>query len=177
MKFRNDQHIILIGFKHVGKSVIGRSLALRMGRMHLDLDHEIERLYETQFQNKLSCREIVAQEGEKFFRNLEHQALEEALKTKPCVISVGGGTPMLEENRGLIKTHCVIYITAPPKQVFERIMRKGRPSFFPADEDPLATFNRLWLEREKVYKQLATFTVNNRKSISCTMEQLIRYLM
>lgn len=176
MKFCCDQHIILIGFKHVGKSVIGRTLALRMGKIHIDLDHEIERLYEIEFHNRLNCREIVQQQGEDLFRRLEHQALEQVIQSAPCIISLGGSTPMFEQNRILIKAHCIVYITAPLKQVFDRIMRKGRPAFFSAGQDPWIVFNRLWREREKIYKQLATFTVENRGSIAFTLQQLIKYL-
>lgn len=176
VKFNPDKHIIFIGFKHVGKSVIGRSLALRMGKMHIDLDREIERLYEIEYQNRLNCREIFRQKGGDLFRRLEHQALKEVIQSAPCVISLGGSTPMFEENRRLIEPHCVVYLTAPMIQVFKRIMSKGRPAFFPLDEDPWITFSRLWREREKVYKQLATFTIANHGSMAFTMKQLIENL-
>lgn len=171
----HDKHIILIGFKHVGKSLIGRSLALRLNRVHIDLDDQIEYLYKHQFPEKLNCREIVQRQGADFFRHLEHQALVQVIQNPPCIISVGGGTPMLEENRQLMQSHCIIHITASRKQVFHRIMHKGRPAFFPENEDAWTAFNRFWDEREKVYQSLATFSVNNQRSVAWTMEQLAGY--
>lgn len=170
-----NRHVVLIGFKHVGKSVIGRFLAPRLQRNYIDLDREIERLYALQSDASLSCREIVQTEGEVFFRNLEHQALAQAIATPLSVISLGGGTPMLADNQTLLRGQCIIYITAPPIQVFQRIMRKGRPAFFPEHEDPWVTFNRLWLEREIIYKSLATVSVRNHRSIDLTIAQLIKH--
>jgi len=170
------QHIILIGFKHVGKSVIGRALARQVHKSYIDLDHEIERLYKTQYQATLTCRAIVKTKGENFFRELEQAALQQVTQSAPCVISTGGGTPMQAENCQLMAPHCIIYITAKPKQVFDRIMKKGRPAFFPADEDPWVAFKRLWQEREKVYKELATFSVENNDSVALTVDRIMEAL-
>ena len=45
-------HIVLIGFKHVGKSIIGENLARRLNSHFIDLDHQIELLYENKFNKK-----------------------------------------------------------------------------------------------------------------------------
>jgi shikimate kinase len=169
-----EPHIILIGFKHVGKSAIGRTLALHIHKKNSDLDEVIEHIYSHQYQDKLTCREIVQHKGEAFFRTLEQAALAQALQNEPCIISTGGGTPMRAENCALMAPHCVVHITAEPKQVFDRIMRKGRPAFFPKTEDPWLTFQRLWQEREKVYRRIATFSVENNHSVTTTVTHLLK---
>jgi shikimate kinase len=168
-----DKHIILIGFKHVGKSIIGKLLAQHLREKHIDLDRAIEDFYQEQYQKINNCREIVQNQGEDFFRNLEHETLKKIIKDAPCIISLGGGTPMRIENRELMVSHCIVHLTAEPKQVFARIMRKGHPAFFPKDKDPWDTFNHLWYEREKVYKDLATFSVANQASIKWTVKELL----
>jgi len=170
-----NPHIILIGFKHVGKSVIGRVLARRLKQTHIDLDQEIERLYQDQYQIKLTCRQIVQQKGEIFFRNLEQTTLQQVIRRAPCIISTGGGAPMRAKNRQLLAAHCIIHITAKPKQVFNRIMRKGRPTFF-VGKDPWGSFNHLWHSREKVYKALATFSIENSGSVALTVERIVEML-
>lgn len=172
-----DRHIILIGFKHVGKSVIGRILAHQLRKNYIDIDREIERLYAQQHQTPLTCREIVQQQGEQFFRQLEQEALQQAVQAEPCIISTGGGAPMRPENCRLMAPHCVVHITAKPKDVFDRIMKKGAPAFFTAAEDPWRVFWRLWKERERVYMDIATVSVRNNGSIGITVKWLLRKLI
>ena len=47
-KAKPSNHIILIGFKHVGKTLIGRRLAKDLNKKFIDLDKEVEKLYEKQ---------------------------------------------------------------------------------------------------------------------------------
>ena len=92
-------HIILMGFKHVGKSVIGKNLSEKLKVPFIDLDHTIEMLYENTYSKKNTCRQIMQKHGEKFFRYLEMNALSETLDVKPSIISLGGGTPLIVENQ------------------------------------------------------------------------------
>jgi shikimate kinase len=91
----------------------------------------------------------------------------------PCIIATGGGAPMRAENCQLMAPHFIIHITAEPRAVFNRIMRKGRPAFFPPNENPWSVFYRLWKTRESVYKHIATFSIKNRRSIQDTVEKII----
>ena len=168
--------IILIGFKHVGKSVIGSELASRLGLPFIDLDKEIERAFEREYQEKCSCRQIMEKQGELFFRNLERNSLAQMLQSKPSIISLGGGTPINEENQQLIKPHTVIHITAKREVVFERIMIRGRPAFLSVEESPLVALNRLWDERIKIYKKLTNLSINNDGSVSSAVDQIIQHL-
>ena len=62
-----NNHIVLIGFKHTGKSVIGESLAKKLHVPFIDLDQKIEFLYENKFNKKCTCRQIMQQNGKQFF--------------------------------------------------------------------------------------------------------------
>lgn len=162
------QHIILIGFKHVGKSAIARALGEAMGLPSIDLDEIIKDMH-AQMHNTVvfSCSQIVREHGATYFRNLERHALRHVLKEREAtVVALGGGTPMDEENQKLLHSHQVIHITAPKGGIYERIMMSGRPAFFPKDEDPFSFFQKLWQEREPIYQELATITVHNTGSIA-----------
>ena len=164
------KHIILIGYKSVGKSAIGRELAMRAGLSFIDLDDQVEKLYVQRFTTPANCRQIMQNIGPLAFRELEHEALEGVLKNvASCVISLGGGTPLLRKNKILIKKHTVIQITAPKNIVFERIMINGKPAFFPAGEQALVSFNRTWADRAGVYDALATIKVENSGSLDETV--------
>ena len=61
--------------------------------------------------------------GREAFRKLETQCLEKLLRTTDgAVISVGGGLPLREENRELLKKlGLVVYLDVSPETVYKRI--------------------------------------------------------
>ncbi len=169
-------HIVLIGFKHAGKSVIGKSLAKKLHVPFIDLDQKIEILYENKFSKKSNCREIMQQQGENFFRILERDALSQLIDCQPSIISLGGGTPLSATNQRLIKSCVLVHITAPRGVVFERILMSGQPAFFNPEEDLLESFNRLWDEREIIYEKIKDFSIENNCSVSEAVRKIINKL-
>lgn len=160
------KHFILIGYKSVGKSAIGRELAREIKMRFVDLDEEIEKIYEQKSGARHNCRQIMLAIGQDAFRELEHKALKIALRnTSRSIISLGGGAPLLLKNKTLIKNHTVIHITAPKDIVYERIRINGKPAFFPPDENPLISFNRIWNERASIYEAVASIKVDNSGSL------------
>ncbi|PIQ69088.1 MAG: shikimate kinase [Candidatus Taylorbacteria bacterium CG11_big_fil_rev_8_21_14_0_20_46_11] len=167
------KHIILIGFKSVGKTVIGKRLAQMLGRTFLDLDVAVERKHG----KGMSCRAIVASEGEEAFRTLESGALADILKTNESVIlALGGGAVMSSVNQELLRAHTVVYISASPDALFERIMKGGRPAFFSTDLTDRKAFDKLYTEREPIYEKSAKFKVQNEKGVKDTVEKIIKIL-
>ena len=167
--------IILIGFKNVGKSSIGLELARQIQSSFIDLDEAIETAYATEQADNLSCREIMQTHGEVYFRELEKNVFARTIQEKPAVLSLGGGTVIDSDNQTLLEGHVVIHITAPYDLVFERIMSKGLPLFFPADESPHTSFYLLWEQRDAVYKQLATFSIYNGSTILNAVEKILNH--
>lgn len=168
-----NKHIILIGFKSVGKSAIGRELAGQIGRQFIDLDEQVEKAYLAEQREKLNCRQIMTRHGQDSFRLLELKALKQTLQAESAlVIALGGGTPMYPPSREMVAPHQLIQITAPRNIVFERIMVNGRPAFFSPDEHPLESFNRIWEEREKVYTSLTKIKIDNSGSIKDAAAQI-----
>jgi len=81
------KHIALVGFMGAGKSAVAAELARRSGLDCVDLDAVIEAT------TGKTVAEVFAGEGERAFRELELQALCDALAhPKPCIIACGGGT-------------------------------------------------------------------------------------
>ena len=103
-------NVVLIGFMGCGKSSVAVKLSYRLKRQMTDTDRLIEKK-----QGK-SIREIFEQDGEEAFRQMETQTLQELKETaKNQVISVGGGTPVREENRTLMKELSLIHISEPTR--------------------------------------------------------------
>jgi shikimate kinase len=174
--YLDNKNIVIIGFKHVGKSTLGKCLAAKCGLAFIDLDEQIELIFEKKYNRHLAVRDIMNDLGEISFRDIEHEVLVDVIKMQSTIISVGGGTPLENRNAAFFKDQIVIYVVAPRDIVFERIMINGRPAFFPLDVDPYDYFNRLWDEREKIYEKMANVTIINDGSIELVVESILLQL-
>ncbi len=157
--------IVIMGFKHVGKSSIGRALACAMNMDFLDLDEVIEE------KHKLSPRELVKKHGEETFRKLERQSLIDLLNAESFdgVLSLGGGTPI--HSADILKEHVCIHLNADAADVFQWIKESGFPPFF-SEENPRQSFEKLWQERMPHYENLATYNIYNNGNLEQIISQL-----
>jgi shikimate kinase len=162
--------VILIGFKHVGKSVIGDALADHLNQPFIDCDQQIEIRYEKETKHKKNCRDILLTQGEAFFREIETRVLSSILQHKPYIIAAGGGTPLL------MKNSLVIHITALPGIVFERILVNGRPPFFNPREPLFLSFQRLWKERYPIYEKVKNYAVKNNRTTLDAVNNIIEII-
>lgn len=148
-------NIILIGFMGCGKSCVGRRLSYRVKKTVIDTDKEIEK------RKRKTIKEIFAHEGEEYFRHLETKCLKRLLRDKEeHVISVGGGLPMKEENRKLLKKMgFVVYLRVTPETVRERLKNdKTRPLL--QGENPEAKIKALMRKRGPVYEKAADVIID-----------------
>jgi shikimate kinase len=124
--------IILTGSKASGKSTIGRILGERFGLEVVETDTITEELYAARHGRECTCREICAEHGEPFFRDIEHDAVFEALKHDRCLICTGGQTMVDERCRkALCDAGLVVLLTLPFEDIWTRIELDGYPSYFP----------------------------------------------
>jgi shikimate kinase len=171
-----NKHIILIGFKHVGKSSVAKKLSVALTKKLIDLDNNIENTYVEKFGVALNCRYIVKNHGEEFFRNLESETLASIIHDVPSVIALGGGACLSPGNQKMLAGHTVIHITAEAPIVYDRIMHHGIPSFFPYDVDPQNYFMKLWSERQIEYQKIAHLSADNSFSLEHTVNTIINEL-
>lgn len=164
-------HILLMGFKHVGKSSIGRVLARYLCRPYYELDELTEQFYFQKVGQHRTCRQIVAEDGVDYFRALESEVLAETLQKPAGVIALGGGTPLLEQNRPLICSQIPVHITAPKDVVFARVMAAGWPAILTGD--PKVEFDAMWQKRDPVYCDLAKVTVQNDGSVDDAVQKIV----
>lgn len=148
-------NIILTGFMGSGKSTVGIRLSYRLKCVVEDTDKRIER------EQGRTVNEIFGTEGEACFRNLETECLKKMLSEPGSkIISVGGGLPLREENRKLLKQlGTVVYLRISPEKAYERLKEDdSRPLL--RGEDPLGKIRKLMQEREPVYAEAADITVD-----------------
>ncbi len=111
------KHIILIGFMGSGKSTMGKLIANKLGCSFVDTDHYIEK------KEGRTISDIFTDDGEEYFRNSETEALKELLESEDKkVLALGGGTPLREENRMLLKdAGYVIFLKVSPQEAYRRL--------------------------------------------------------
>ena len=141
----NEIRIALTGFMGVGKSSVARHLAHRIKSKRIDLDHYIEE------HARRTIAQIIDSEGIGKYREIETASLAELLSNSDVrILSLGGGTWTIPENRRLLKQHkfTSVWLEATFEHSWLNITfsRKDRP--LARDK---AKARALFDERQKVY--------------------------
>ena len=116
MKFRGP--LVITGFMGCGKSEVARALADRLELPLIDLDDKIARLHGR------TAAQLINDEGEVSFREIETNTLREVLQPKtPAVIALGGGAWITETNRELVAAHkgVAVWLDTPFAVCWQRI--------------------------------------------------------
>lgn len=156
--------IILIGMKACGKSTIAKILAKKLKIKFIELDEEVQLLHQRKTYEKLNFRQIYSKYGSDYFRQLEKDTLQKLLlllKNKEFILSCGGGTPLLIENRKILqKLGKIIFLNTDKKVLLKRIVKDGIPAFFPYQNNPEKSLEELLKKRLPAYKRMADCVIN-----------------
>ena len=156
MEVLGATNIILEGFMGSGKSTVSEILSDKLDLELIDTDEAIEEAEG----RKIS--DIFERDGEEAFRDMETGLVEMMVSDhmRETVISLGGGLPVREKNRELLKkVGKVVYLRTAPETVYDRL--KGddtRPLL--KSEDPLARIKELQDKRGKIYEEAADIIVD-----------------
>ncbi|HEX5708857.1 MAG TPA: shikimate kinase [Pyrinomonadaceae bacterium] len=152
----SPRRVVIVGFMCAGKTNVARELARRLGCAWADMDERIAA------RAGRTPRELIEEEGEEAFREVETRVLAELLGDDEGarVVAAGGGTWTLERNRALLARHgCLsVWLDAPFELCWQRIEREGGAASRPLARDA-ASARRLYDERLPVYR-LADLRVN-----------------
>lgn len=147
-------HVLLVGMMGVGKTTVGRLLAERLGRPHLDSDAQV------QAATGRTVPEILETDGEAAFRAEEAAALRAAvIVEEPHVVSVAGGAVLDPSNRELLRQRgTVVWLRAEVDTMARRVGDgSGRPLL---EGDPAGNLARLDVVRRPLYEELADVVVD-----------------
>lgn len=146
---------VLIGFMGCGKTTIGIKLSYKLRMVVEDTDKMIENKY------GMKISDIFAQKGEPAFRDMETSLLKElAEKNRQCIYSVGGGTPIREENRMWLKQMGnVIFLRAKADTIYDRLKDDTtRPLL--QGENPREKIENLLAHRKEFYEDAADYIID-----------------
>jgi shikimate kinase len=143
------ENIYFVGMMGAGKTTIGRHLARRLKKRFVDCDHEIEA------RTGVRIPLIFEIEGEAGFRRRESQVLLELTGECGLVLATGGGVVLDPQNRRRLRdTGLVIYLSAPPEELFTRTQHdRNRPLL--QVNDPLSRLRELHALRDPLYREIA----------------------
>ncbi len=152
-------NIILIGFASSGKSSTAQALADATGWPHLDLDRVIEERFEQKNSTKITCRELVREQGIDTFTALETEALQSLSSRDSIILSTGGRTPLTPDNRPILeKMGKIVYLKTDIDTILIRMKAKGFPSTIKGGE---LEIEQEWRRRDPVYAELADLVIRN----------------
>lgn len=142
--------IYLIGMPGCGKSSVGMKLASRLGYEFIDLDNYIEK------QACMFVDEIFQNYGEKHFRALERESLNDVLNMDNIVVATGGGIVVNKANKELMDGIC-IYLNVNLSELSNRIISSNI-------ERPLLktkSIDIIYAERKDLYDYFKDYEIMN----------------
>jgi chorismate synthase len=154
-------HVVLVGMMGSGKTSVGERLASQLGLPFVDSDRQVEA------RTGRTVREIFEANGEAAFRFEERAVLEIALDAStPSVIAAAGGAvteaPVRDLLRNLVdRGGHVVWLRVDPAELVARV-ESGDHRPLLAD-DPESTLERLYHEREGLYRFVADIVVEEER--------------
>lgn len=165
--------IILIGYMGAGKTTVGKLLAKQKEWSFQDTDAMIEK------QEKRTVSDIFAADGETAFRDMETSLIKKMIAEgiSDTVLSVGGGLPVREENRRLLKElGTVVYLQASKETIVKRVSDSdNRPLL--RGENLSEKVERMLAERDPLYRQTAELLIDtDEKTVEILVKEIIQAL-
>jgi len=145
--------VVLVGLPGSGKSSVGAELAKVLGIDFADSDDLVTEM------TGRAVGEIILDDGEPAFREIEAAAVADAVLDFDGVLSLGGGAVTTESVRSVVVESGVpvVLLTAGREILLERIDGTHyRPLL---TGDTAERLNTLAEERDPFYSELATYTV------------------
>lgn len=155
-------NVVLIGFRGVGKSTVGKALAEKLSRSFTDLDTEIEK------KTNLNPVDFVAANGEEEFRRIESECLAEFFESHDAdsILACGGGIVESKNSRDILtrQTGFVVHLFCPVEVAEERLLKdKDNPrigGLLGSDE-----LKQLWTDRTQIFDRIADYNVDASRSV------------
>ncbi|MDE5872604.1 MAG: shikimate dehydrogenase, partial [Lachnospiraceae bacterium] len=171
--YGTGNNIVLVGYMGSGKTTIGKCISCELGYEFIDTDEYIVK------KEGMSINDIFSKKGEEYFRRLETDTVREfGTVLHNAVIATGGGLPMRDENRKLLKDlGTVYYLKTEADTIFKRISgNEDRPLLL--CENPYERICSMLNEREPNYLLSADVLIyTDNKSVEDVAREIYNCLL
>ena len=154
------QNIVLTGMPGSGKSTVGKEIAKRLNMILFDTDKEILRI------TGKAPSQIITEEGEEKFRQIESDVCKELSLKNNVIISTGGGAVLKKEN--------IIHLKHNGKIFF---IDRDLENICPTENRPLSNskdkLEALYKVRYPIYTSTADFHIKSDNNIQNTVQSII----
>lgn len=161
--------VVLVGPPGAGKSTVGALLADALDVTARDTDSDIEAAAGT------TIADLFVTEGEERFREIEVQAVRDALAEHGGVLALGGGAVMREETQRALEDQVVVFLDVGLADAAARVgLGSSRPLLLGNVRSQMKT---LLDARRPVYESVATHVVStDGRTPEDVAEEILRLL-
>ena len=152
-------NIVLIGMPSSGKTLTGKALCKYIDKTVVDTDAVIVE------RSGMSIKEMFARHGETYFRQWEHDVIEEFSKQNGLIIATGGGAIKNEENIQNLKQNGVVMFI--DRDLEHLLVTDDRP--LSKDTNAVA---KLYEERYPLYTKYGDLRVPNNYPMEISQQEL-----
>ena len=152
-------NIVLIGMPSSGKTLTGKALCKYIDKTVVDTDAVIVE------RSGMSIKELFARHGEAYFRQWEHDVIEEFSKQNGLIIATGGGAIKNEENIQNLKQNGVVMFI--DRDLEHLLVTDDRP--LSKDTNAVA---KLYEERYPLYTKYGDLRVPNNYPMEISQQEL-----
>lgn len=159
--------IALVGLRGAGKTRLGSLLADEFKVPFVRLGETIEKIAQ------MSMAELFSLGGQKAYRRIEKQALEQVMEEYPRAILETGGSLVTQPDTYsiLLDNYYTVWVKASPEEHMSRVLDQGDLRPMAGSEEAMDDLRLIVAEREADYK-LADYTLDTsgRKVLDCSLE-------
>jgi len=148
----------LTGYRATGKTSVADEIGRLSGWIAVDTDALIEQ------QSGTTIEKIFTSHGEAEFRRLESLVIQQVAKRSKCIVSLGGGAILSDENRAHLKAGGqAVWLRASVETIHNRMVSDprsadNRPSL--TNQGPLQEIADVLTAREPIYREFADWVID-----------------
>lgn len=158
------KNIILTGMMGCGKTTCARAVAKALGRRAVDTDELVVQMA------GMSISDIFLRHGEETMRDIETQVCRNLSQSENLVIATGGGLPLRQVNRELLRENgVVVFLNRDPGEVYDHSDMSGRPLGQAGRE----AFLQRFADREPIYREFAHVVIDDFSTLDATVREIL----